>query len=64
VISPDGVRCFVTQFSNVLIAPEIDAERVKALIEQIPDDLNIPDFLKREPAAASESPEGLLVAAE
>jgi hypothetical protein len=64
VISPDGVRCFVTQFSDVLIAPEIDAERVKALIEQIPDDLSIPDFLKREPVAFSESPDGLLVAAE
>jgi hypothetical protein len=30
----------------------------------IADDLSIPDFLKREPAAVSESPEGLLVAAE
>ena len=28
------------------------------------DDLSIPDFLKRESAAVSESPEGLLVAAE
>jgi hypothetical protein len=64
VISPDGIRCFVTRFSDVLIAPEIDAERVKALIEQIPDDLNIPDFLKRDPAAISESPEGILEAAE
>jgi hypothetical protein len=63
VISPDGVRCFVTQFSDVLIAPEIDAERVKALIEQIPDDQHL-DFLKREPAAVSESPDGILEAAE
>ena len=30
----------------------------------VADDLSIPDFLKREPAAVSESPEGLLVAAE
>jgi hypothetical protein len=30
----------------------------------VADDLGIPDFLKREPAAVSESPEGLLVAAE
>jgi hypothetical protein len=28
------------------IAPKAD-ERVKALIEQIPDDLSIPDFLRR-----------------
>jgi hypothetical protein len=30
----------------------------------VADDLSIPDFLKREPAAASESPEGFLEAAE
>jgi hypothetical protein len=30
----------------------------------VADDLSIPDFLKREPAAVSESPEGLMVAAE
>ena len=30
----------------------------------VADDLSIPDFLKREPAAVSESQEGLLVAAE
>ena len=30
----------------------------------VADDLSIPDFLKREPAAVSESPEGFLVAAE
>ena len=30
----------------------------------VADDLSIPDFLKREPAAGSESPEGFLVAAE
>jgi hypothetical protein len=30
----------------------------------VADEFSIPDFLKREPAAVSESPEGLLVAAE
>jgi hypothetical protein len=30
----------------------------------VADDLNIPDFLKREPATVSESPKSLLVAAE
>ena len=53
VISPDGVRCFVTRFRGCRapapIAPKIDADRVKALIEQIPDDLSIPTFLRRVP---------------
>jgi hypothetical protein len=30
----------------------------------VADDLSIPDFLKREPAAVSESPDGILEAAE
>jgi hypothetical protein len=30
----------------------------------VADDLGIPDFLKREPVAASESPDGILEAAE
>jgi hypothetical protein len=32
--------------------------------QPVADDLSIPDFLKREPAAASESPDGILEAAE
>jgi len=55
VISPDGVRCFVTQFRNAR-ALERPTESLP-----IPDDLSIPDFLKREPVARepAASPEGL-----
>jgi hypothetical protein len=54
-----------------LVRPPIPVDvttksRWKPCVPSVPvaDDLSIPDFLKREPAAVSESPEGLLVAAE
>ena len=42
VISPDGVKCFVTRFDAEVVVPPI-----------LPDDLSIPDFLRRAPAIPS-----------
>jgi hypothetical protein len=41
VISPDGVRCFVTRSSRSI-------ESATSIVA-IPDDLSVPDFLKRTP---------------
>ena len=40
VVSPDGVRCFVTSF----VAP---ARRAVALPQPLTADLSIPEFLRR-----------------
>jgi hypothetical protein len=72
VISPDGIRCFVTRFRDgrAPLAPLPADDTVKrsdqphSPIVPIADDVSIPDFLKREPAAVSESLDGILEAAE
>jgi hypothetical protein len=73
VISPDGIRCFVTRFRDggAPLSPLPGDDTVKrsdgkpcAPSVPIADDLSIPDFLKREPTAVSESPDGILEAAE
>jgi hypothetical protein len=46
VISPDGVKCFVTRFRAP--TPPVGA-RAAELIATIPTDLSIPSFLKRSP---------------
>ena len=43
VISPDGVRCFVTRFAPPQKPPQ-------QALPPIPDDLSIPDFLRRDAA--------------
>jgi hypothetical protein len=43
VISPDGVRCFVTRFRP---APTV---KTQVALPPIPDDLSIPHFLDRRP---------------
>jgi hypothetical protein len=66
-IDVDGLKLFYREAG----APEAPAPKEmqsdwRPCSPSVPvaDDLSIPDFLKREPAAVSESPEGLLVAAE
>ena len=44
--------------------PVTTSGSVKQPAPSVADDLSIPDFLKREPAAISESPDGILEAAE
>jgi hypothetical protein len=73
VISPGGIRCFVTRFRDgaAPLSPLPADGTVKrsdrkpcSPIVPIAEDLRIPDFLKREPAAVSESADAILEAAE
>jgi hypothetical protein len=46
VIRPDGVKCFVTRFRSAASCRPAAAATAR-LIATIPDDLSIPDFLRR-----------------
>jgi hypothetical protein len=65
VISPDGIRCFVTRFRDggAPLSP-LPADDTVKRSDWRPCSPSVAVFLKREPAAVSESPDGLLVAAE
>jgi hypothetical protein len=70
VISPDGIRCFVTRFRDggaplsPLPTNDTPLQSDWRACSPIVPHLSIPDFLKREPATVSESADGLLEAAE
>ena len=64
VMSPDGVRCFVTRFRDARVDGVPSDWKPCSPSVPVADDLSIPDFLKREPAAVSESADGILEAAE